>query len=125
MNIDLKIRKELESESEEIDGILSEDQGVFSLVRGSYRNGLGRWMAVVYVVIFVVSGLMAWSGYEFFVSAASQDARIFWGFCFAFTLMAQIALKQWAWMEMNRSSVLREIKRLEISVARLGAKIEG
>jgi len=52
------------------------------------------------------------------------DARIFSGVWLIVTLAVQIALKQWTWMEVNRTSLLREIKRLEVSVVKLSSKID-
>lgn len=123
MNIDKRISEELENESSQIDEILNDKQTLSDLLLGSYRSGLGRWTVAVSIVTFVVSALMVWSGYRFF-SADNQETVLFWGFCLLIALVCQIALKQWVWMEMNRSSLHREIKRLEIAVARLAADNE-
>jgi len=123
MSIDDRIKRELEAEAEEIDQILNEKGSLLDVVSGSFRYGLTRWIAVAYVCAFVVSGLMIWAGYEFYV-AETVDARIFSGVWLIVTLAVQIALKQWTWMEVNRTSLLREIKRLEVSVVKLSSKID-
>lgn len=64
---------------------------------------------------------MLWAFYQFLV-ADSVDDRVFWGVLFVSALTAQIAMKLWSWMEINRNSVLREIKRVELAVARLDQK---
>lgn len=123
MSLDKRIKDELESEAETIDEILNDKQGLFDLVAGSFKSGLGAWVWAVNIIILGVTGLMIWSGYEFFTAFKSED-QMFWGFCTIIAVMAQIALKQWVWMEMNRSSLLREIKRVEIAVAKLASKVD-
>lgn len=122
MNIDERIKQELESEAETIDEILNDKQGLFDLVADSFKAGLGPWVVIINIVILVVTGLMIWSGYEFFTAEQIQD-QVFWGVCLVISAMAQIAMKQWVWLEMYRGSLLREIKRVEIAVARLSSKV--
>lgn len=123
MNIDDRIKQELESEAEEIDQILNEKQGMLDMAGGVFKSGLRRWVFIVGICTLIVSGLMIWAGYEFYV-AETADARIFSGVWLIVTLAMQIALKQWTWMEVNRTSLLREIKRLEVSVVKLSSKID-
>lgn len=122
MNIDEKIKQELEGAEANFDSITHQQEGLMNMVLGSFQGGLGRWVFVVYFVTLVVSGLMIWSGYGFF-TAADLQGQLFWGICLLISLFCQVALKQWAWIEMGRSSILREIKRLEIEVSRLSAKL--
>ena len=120
MNIDDKIKAELENEANELDKILVDDQGLFDIVKGSYKGGMARWMILINIVIILVSGVMLWTGYQFF-TADNIEGYTFWGVCFLLSAIAQIAMKQWVWMEMSRSSLMREIKRIELSVEKLSA----
>ncbi|MEX0741013.1 MAG: DUF6768 family protein [Pseudohongiella sp.] len=122
MNIDEKIRHELRNDSADLDALLTDQQGMFAMVGNTFKGGLGRWMVLVFIVILLVTAAMLWCGYEFVV-ADTLDARIYWGVWFIVTLMAQVAMKQWSWMEARRISVLREIKRVEIAVDRLKAVV--
>ena len=67
--------------------------------------------------------LMIWSGYHFFVSE-ELDERVFWGVLFLALWTGTIGIKVWFWLEMNRNSTHREIKRLELAVAKLTIKLE-
>lgn len=122
MSLDDRIKQELESEANQIDEILNDKQGLTELISGSFKSGMRIWMILINIVIIIVSAVMVWSGYEFFVSE-ELEPRVFWGVCLVISAMAQIAMKQWVWMEMHRSSLLREIKRVEVAVARLNNKI--
>lgn len=123
MSIDDRIKNELESEAEMIDEILNDKQGMIELQMLPFKGGLRNWFAIVLVVIFLMAGLMFWCGYEFF-TAGSVDARIFWGVNSIFTLNVISGLKAWGWSETNRCSLLREVKRVEVAVARLTSKKE-
>lgn len=122
MSFDEKVKHELEDEAKIIDDILNDKQGILDLAAGTFKNGLGKWMALISVIILIVTGFMFWTGYHFFI-AANLDDRLFWGVWFIVTVCVQVAMKQWTWMEMNRSSVLREVKRVEIEIAKLAARI--
>lgn len=123
MNLDEKIKEELESEANDIDKILIDDESLFDMVKGSYKGSLGRWMIAINIVIMAVSAVMVWAGYRFFTSD-SLDGYTYWGVCLLLSAYAQIAMKQWVWMEMGRTSLMREIKRVELEVARLSKQLK-
>ena len=120
MNIDDRIKKELENEVEDMKQTLEAPQGMFALVASAYQGGLGRWVILVTISTLIASFFLIWSAYEFF-TAIPQNDKLHWGICFVIALVIQISLKQWTWMEMNRNSLIREIKRLEVSIERLSS----
>ncbi len=121
MNIDEKIKRDLLNDSPNYEEIAQDKEGMFDLVFGSFRGGMGRWVIIVNIFTLLATGVMVWTGYEFFISEVVRD-QVFWGVCLLLAVFAQVALKQWLFMEMNRSSLMREIKRVEIAVAHLAAK---
>ncbi len=123
MNIDEKIKRELESDSPELNEILVDDEGLFSRLSGSFKGGMKHWVIMVYLLTVVVGVTFLWTGYRFFISTELQD-QIFWGICFIIALNMQGFLKQFLFMESNRNSIMREVKRVEVAVARLSAKME-
>ena len=122
MNLDEKIKAELESEASDIDKILLDDQGLIAMAKGSFKGGMGRWMIAINIVIVLVTAVMLWTGYQFF-TANSLEGQTFWGVCLLLSAYSQIAMKQWVWMEMSRNSLMREIKRVELAVERLTSKV--
>ena len=123
MNIDEKIKRELESDSPELDEILVDDEGLFDRLSGSFKGGMKHWVIMVYLLTVVVGVTILWTGYRFFISAELQD-QMFWGICFIITLNMQGLLKQFLFLESNRNSIMREVKRVEVAVARLSAKMD-
>jgi len=121
MNIDEKIKQDLQNDSPDFDDIARDKEGLFDLVFGSFKGSLGRWVIFVNIFTLIATGVMFWTGYRFFTSVILQE-QVFWGVCLILAVFAQVALKQWLFMEMNRSSLMREIKRVEVAVARFAAK---
>ena len=122
MSFDERMKRELEQEAKNIDDILMEEQGLTDLLFASFRGGMRRWVIAVNIITVIASIFMFWSGYKFFVATEMQD-QVFWGVCVLILVNMQIALKQWIWMEINRSSVMREIKRVELAISRMASKI--
>jgi len=121
MKLDEKIKAELESEADAIDNLLLDETGLFSMAKSSFKGGMGRWMVIINIVIILVTAVLLWTGYEFF-TATNIEGYTFWGVCLLLSAYAQVSMKQWVWMEMNRSSLMREIKRVELTVERLSAR---
>lgn len=120
-DLDKLIKAELERDTASIDALLANEGGMPDMVAAAFKGSMRRWIWMTAVITLVATGFMFWCGYEFY-HAATTDMRIFWGVWFIVTGMAQMALKQWQWMEMNRASLMREFKRLELAVAVLAEK---
>jgi hypothetical protein len=116
--LDDQIKAELEKETSEIDELLAKEGGLPDMVSAAWHGGMRRWIWITGFFVFLLSAVLFWCGYEFFTATTLED-RVYWGFCTLLSLAPQVALKQWQWMEMNRSSMMREIKRLELAVATL------
>ena len=124
MSIDERIRQELLDDTDVIEELMKDQQGLFARFGDTYRaGGMSGFMIMVTIVIFVVSGFMIWSAYEF-MSAERLEDRVFWGVWFIILLNAQGAMKLWTWMESNRNSVIRELKRVEVELFRLKTRID-
>lgn len=119
--IDERIKTALEQDTKELDTLLANEGGLPDMISTSFKGGMRRWMVLVWIVTFIVTVLMFWCIYNFVM--AGED-NIFWGFCSLGLMMMQIALKQWTWLEMNRATTMREIKRLELVIATLSAKLD-
>jgi fatty acid desaturase len=119
--LDDKIRKALEEtgiESPEF----SNDDSLRSLISDAYAGRL-RWI-VVWMTLWqlVFFGVWIWSAFRFFDVTGVED-KILWATIFLMSGMMTSMLKMMQWMLMNRNRVLREVKRLELEVARLGKKL--
>jgi hypothetical protein len=77
------------------------------------------WFNVVGVaVLLAFTALAVLSVVRFFHSTETRD-MIMWATIFIFCDTSVGMLKLWYWVRMNRNAVTREVKRLELQVARL------
>ena len=124
MNIDEKIKNELENDAAKLDDILAHEPGIFGMLGNAYKGSLGRWMIIVTIFTLAITAIMFWSGYQFFFVEGTELHKLHWAVVLLLSTMVQIALKMWTFMEMNRQSVIRESKRLELAVEKLTLKME-
>ena len=67
-------------------------------------------------------GLGVFSAIKFFKAEATNDV-VTWASAFIVCMIGVSMLKIWYWMEMQRNILTREIKRVELQIARLAARI--
>ncbi len=116
MDIDKKIKEELESEAKQLDQILVQQDGIFTMLANAYKGALGGWVILVSIIALVVTGFIVWAGYEFFFVESTITHKLHWAVVLIIALVAQVSLKMWTFMEMNRQSTMRELKRIEIAI---------
>lgn len=119
-DLDRKIEAALSAEDRAILAKFGE-QGVFSQWFGVY-DGAVRGMAVFATILtFALFAAAVYCGWRFFVAGEAIDV-VRWG-AGAVLLMVMIGfLKLWFWLRMESNRVLREIKRLELQIARANAR---
>lgn len=118
MSIDDRIRRELEQQGSEIDRAQFDERSLFGMLGRVFTGSLRRWAAFGMLLTLVFVALTIWCGYGFF-TAADTGGRVFWGVLALAAIQAVSMLKLWFFMEMNRNSVIRELKRMEIALSRL------
>lgn len=64
-----------------------------------------------------LAAAIVFCGYQFLTATTAEQS--YWGVWLLLAFQAQMGTKIWIWLEMNRSSTMREIKRLKLAVAQL------
>ncbi|WP_016957416.1 DUF6768 family protein [Catenovulum agarivorans] len=123
MKLDEQIKQSLQQEAQQLDAILAQQPGIFGMINNSYRGALRIWLIIASIAGVIATALLLWCGYEFVMAELVID-KIHWGIWFIVSLFIQAMLKLWFFMEMNRNSTVREIKRLELAVERLYNKLD-
>jgi hypothetical protein len=122
-DIDEKIREALRREDAELLEHYQAEPPVHELLIQTFR-GRHVWMNVLAAVFtFLFLGLSLFALYRFFQAERTQ-ALIAWASGFLWSSLAVAMLKMWFWMEIQRNSVVREIKRLELQVANLSRQLD-
>lgn len=115
-DLDRKIEAAL---SEEDRAILAKfgEQGMFGQWFGVYDGAL-RGMAVLATIFaFALFAAAVYCGWRFVGASEAIDAAR-WGAGTALLMVMVGFLKLWFWLRMESNRVLREIKRLELQIAR-------
>ncbi len=117
-DLDRKIREALASEEAEFSPRTIEPPLVEQVI-DTFR-GRSRWLvALVFAMITVWTVAAVVTAYQFFHADGTQ-AMIAWACGFGLSMIAIAMLKIWYWMELSKNAVLRELKRVELRVVRLG-----
>lgn len=119
-NLDRAIREALSKEDAEFLARF-EEQSPIGEVLGTFT---GR-----YALLNAFAAVITFASFAFFVYAMVQivgtnDMRmtVLWSAAAIVSAFFVGLLKIWFWMEMHKNQVLREVKRLELQVARLAAR---
>lgn len=99
-----------------------DEQNVFQMIFGLFQ-GKNKWiMFVMNIMVLIFFALFAYCCIQFFNTQVINEL-IKWGFGAIMFLFGVSFLKVFAWMQMDKNAVLREIKRLEIQVSSLSSKL--
>jgi hypothetical protein len=99
-----------------------EEQNVFEMVGGLFQ-GKNKWIMLMMNLMTLVSfGFFVYCTVQFF-STTETNELIKWGIGGLVFLFGVSMLKVFAWMQMDKNAILREMKRLELQVSSLSGKM--
>ena len=122
-DIDKQIREALRQEDAELFEDHGGEQSMLEMVFESF-HGRQRWL--VFLVWFWTLVMFAGSIFcavQFFRVDTTRE-MIAWAMGFIFGQVAVGMLKMWYFMELNKNALTREIKRVELQIARLSKRIK-
>jgi hypothetical protein len=120
-DIDKLIKETLtEEESKFYDEL--EEQGLIGSVKSIFKGKLG-WLAVIMNIVNLVAfGVLVYCIVQFF-SVTETNEMLKWGLGIIICSMFNAMIKLYAWMQMDKNAILREMKRLEFQVSLLSGKV--
>ena len=119
--IDKLIKETLSKEEAKFYDELDE-QNVLQMLFGLFQ-GKNKWiMFVMNFMTLVFFGLFVYCTVQFFNTSVTNEL-IKWGIGGIVFIFGVSMLKIYAWMQMDKNALIREIKRLEIQVSSLSGKI--
>jgi len=119
--IDTLIKEALTEEEAKFYDDLDE-QNVFEMLGGLFK-GKNKWiMYLMNVVMLIVLGLLIYCIVQFFNTEETNEL-IKWSVAGGVCLLTVSMLKMFLWMQMDKNSIKRELKRLELQVSNLSSKL--
>ena len=123
-HIDDAIRRALSPEDLRALDDLGREQPIIVQAMRAFE-GQQRWVGVVgWLGGFLMFGAACFLVYRF-VTAADLRAMILWGAGAGLAVSGTAMIKLWFFMEMQKNSIVREVKRLELQIASLRAVAAG
>jgi len=120
--IDRMIRDALREEDAEMLENLGGDQPIHEAITDLFRFN-PRWLLMgVILWALIAMAIAVFAAIRFYNAIELREMLVWGGVCFA-CLAGVAATKIWAWMEMSKNAVTREIKRLELQIVYLAGKI--
>lgn len=92
------------------------EQGLFESIFDLYK-GKQKWFNVVTFIMSLIFNGLAIYCLIHFLEVENTNELIRWAVAMMFCVMVGVMLKLWAWNQMDKSAILREIKRLQLLVA--------
>jgi len=121
-DIDEQIRETLCREDAELLDRYRGDPPLHEMLIETF-HGRWRWLVILmFPMLTVAAMLLLVCAYQFF-HADTTRAMIAWSTGFIWCALFVLMLKVWYSLELNRNSVTREIKRLELQVAQLSRRL--
>tara|TARA_R110002124_G_scaffold47149_1_gene140652 strand:+ start:1921 stop:2301 length:381 start_codon:yes stop_codon:yes gene_type:complete len=121
-DIDKLIEESLNKEEAEFYHNL-EEEGLLKQWGGLYKGAFKGWAILMTIVQLALTVITFYLGYEFFTGSLSTEF-IQIGAAFFIVFFATSMLKLWHWMQMDKNSILREMKRIEFQIAVLSEKVQ-
>jgi hypothetical protein len=120
-NLDRAIREALSKEDAEFLARFEDHSTPVGEVLDTFR---GRWALMNAFAAIVTFALFGASLYLVWQMLSASDVRevVLWSVALIFALLSIAMLKMYFFMEMNKNVLLRELKRLELQVARLATR---
>lgn len=120
-DIDKLIKETLTQEEAKFYDKLDE-QNVFEMVGGLFQ-GKNKWiMYLMNIMTLVFFGLFVYCTVQFFDTDVTNE-MIKWGVGGLVFLFGVSMLKVFAWLQMDKNAIIREIKRLELQVSSLSGRM--
>jgi hypothetical protein len=119
--IDTALKGALDADDEAFLRQLDSDRGLFAQIGDTMKGPLGGWAKLVAFNSTLLVALMAVAVWQMIV-APTDRSLILWTAVALGALFVQAMLKQWFFERMNLLTLLRELKRIELRVARIEEK---
>lgn len=120
-DIDKLIKETLSQEEAKFYDELDE-QNVLGMIGGMFR-GKNSWLiAIMNIMTLIFFALFVYCIVQFFGNDEVKEL-LKWGIGAVMFLVGISMLKIFAWMQMDKNALLRELKRLELQVSSVSGKI--
>jgi len=100
-----------------------DEQNLFQMLGGLFEGKM-KWLIVLMnIIVMIVFGLFIYCTIQFFNTDVTNEL-IKWGIAGTFCMLIIAMLKLFLWNQMDKNSLKRELKRIELQISFLANKME-
>ena len=115
---DDRLKRALDADDEAFLRELDAERGLFAQVGDTMKGPLGGWAAMAFVMALFLAAFMFLAVWRMFTVEGPREL-VLWTAGALTGMMALGFVKQWFFERMNFIALLRELKRLELRIARI------
>ncbi|SDE20531.1 MULTISPECIES: DUF6768 family protein [Kordiimonas] len=119
-SIDERIKAELEREGAELDAMITDDS-MPAMIAMAYKGSMRRWMWLVSTVTILLGVVSVWLLIEFSGASGVED-KLIWGVWAILAVIVMLAFEMWAWMQVGRVAMKRDIQQLQLDMREMMTK---
>jgi hypothetical protein len=97
------------------------EQGMFAQMAGLFQGRMGPWSLLTVVAQLAMFAIAVYAGVQF-INADDAPGLARWGALAWLGATGTTVIKTWFWTQMQTNRILREVKRVELQIARLHAR---
>ncbi|OGT69974.1 MAG: hypothetical protein A3H44_14695 [Gammaproteobacteria bacterium RIFCSPLOWO2_02_FULL_57_10] len=101
-----------------------DDTGLFKLIGLSFKGPLRFTVMFVMLLVVVFVGLALYCAWQM-LGTSDVGAKVDWAAGLVVSFIIVGLLRLWYFLELNRLSIVREVKRVELQVALLAERLSG
>lgn len=117
-NIDDLIKQALTEEESEILERLGEERNIFEQLLSNFQGKM-KWISLYIAFMILVFFILFIYCLVQFLNAEDLRLMMMWGAAMGGSFFTVGLLKMWQWMQMDKNTLLREVKRLEFHLVSL------
>jgi hypothetical protein len=115
---DDELRTALDADDEAFLRELDAERGLFAQMGDTMKGPLGGWATLTFLIGFPMAAFMFLALWNMFAAEGVREL-ILWTAGWLAALLALGFIKQWFFHRMNLIALLRELKRIELRIARI------
>lgn len=119
--IDDDIRAALDAEDAALFDKHAAEPGLFAQIFSTFRTRMGGWLLLTMPVMLAIFFVGIYAGWRFYAAPEVREMLLWGGLAWACLTVGWIT-KLWFYQQVDKYAIIREVKRLELQVARLAAK---